>query len=103
MQTHVISIRSDMDYLQKIKTLLHETAHAIDFKLHPEADIDKNRRELIAESVAFVVSSWLGLDTSSYSMGYIRSWQKDKDELKMIADTVQKISSVVVDELEAVM
>jgi hypothetical protein len=103
LQTQIISIRSDMEYLQKIKTLLHETAHAIDFKMNPDTGIKRNRRELIAESVAFVVSSWLGLDTSSYSISYIRSWQKDKDELKMIADTVQKISSIIVDALEEVM
>lgn len=64
LETKVISVRSDLEYLQKIKTLLHETAHAVDFSLHPEPDISRNRRELIAESVAFVVSLRLGLDTS---------------------------------------
>jgi antirestriction protein ArdC len=103
LQTQIINIRSDMGYLQKIKTLLHETAHAIDFKMNPDTGIKRNRRELIAESVAFVVCSWLGLDTSSYSISYIHSWQKDKDELKMIADTVQKISSIMVEALEEVM
>ena len=47
---------------------------------------------MIAESVAFVVSMRLGLDTSSYSMSYIQSWLKEKEELKIIADTVQKVS-----------
>jgi hypothetical protein len=103
LQTQIISIRSDMGYLQKIKTLLHETAHAIDFKMNPDTGIKRNRRELVAESVAYVVSSWLGLDTSSYSISYIHSWQKDKDELKMIADSVQKISSIIVEALEEVM
>ena len=92
LESKIISIRSDLEYLQRIKTLLHETAHAYDFKMNPEEDIPRNRRELIAESVAFVVSMRLGLDTSSYSMSYIQSWLKDKDELKIIADTVQKIS-----------
>jgi hypothetical protein len=103
LQTQIISIRSDMEYLQKIKTLLHETAHAIDFKMNPDTGIKRNRRELVAESVAYVVSSWLGLDTASYSISYIHSWQKDKDELKMIADSVQKISSIIVEALEEVM
>ena len=92
LETGIITVRSDLEYLQRIKTLLHETAHAYDFKMNPEEDIPRNRRELIAESVAFVVSMRLGLDTSSYSMSYIQSWLKDKDELKIIADTVQKIS-----------
>jgi len=80
----------------RIKTLLHETAHAYDFAMNPDDDIPRNRRELIAESVAFVVSMRLGLDTSSYSMGYIQSWLKDKDELKIIADTVQKVSYKII-------
>lgn len=92
LETKVISIRSDLEYLQRIKTLLHETGHAYDFEMNPEEDIPRNRRELIAESVAFVVSMRLGLDTSSYSMSYIQSWLKEKKELKIIADTVQKIS-----------
>ena len=99
LETKVISVRSDLEYLQKIKTLLHETAHAVDFSLHPEPDISRNRRELIAESVAFVVSLRLGLDTSSYSMSYIQSWLRDKEELKIIADTVQKVSYIIINKL----
>lgn len=99
LDTGNICIRADLEYLQKIKTILHEYAHAIDFKLHPEPDVSRNRRELIAESVAFVVSLRLGLDTSSYSMGYIKSWLKDTEELKIIADTVQKVSAYIINNL----
>lgn len=99
LDTGVICVRVDLEYLQKIKTLLHEYAHAIDFKMHPEPDVSRNRRELIAESVAFVVSMRLGLDTSSYSMSYIKSWLKDADELKIIADTVQKVSARIINNL----
>ena len=99
LETRVISIRDDLEYLQKIKTLLHEYAHLLDFQMHPEDDISRNRRELIAESVAFIVSLRLGLDTSRYSMSYIKSWLKDKEELKIIADSVQKIAYTIITEL----
>lgn len=99
LETGVICVRADLEYLQKIKTILHEYAHAIDFKMHPEPDVSRNRRELIAESVAFVVGMRLGLDTSSYSMGYIKSWLKDTEELKIIADTVQKVSARIINNL----
>jgi len=99
LDTGVICVRADLEYLQKIKTLLHEYGHAVDFKLHPEFDISRNRRELIAESVAFVVAMRLGLDTSAYSMSYIKSWLKDKEELKIIADSVQKISAEIINKL----
>ena len=97
--TGVICVREDMEYLQKIKTIIHEYAHAVDFQLHPEEDISRNRRELIAESVAFIVSQRLGLDTSSYSMSYIKSWLTDKKELKIVADAVQKVSARIISNL----
>ena len=97
--TGVICVREDMEYLQKIKTIIHEYAHAIDFELHPQEDIERNRRELVAESVAFIVSQRLGLDTSSYSMSYIRSWLTDKKELKIVADAVQKVSARIISNL----
>ena len=96
LETGIITVRSDLEYLQRIKTLLHETAHAYDFIMNPEEDIPRNRREILAESVAFVVSMRLGLDTSSYSMSYIQSWLKEKEELKAIADTVQKVSYKII-------
>ena len=99
LDSGVICVRSDLEYLQRIKTLLHEYAHALDFEMHPEEDVSRNRRELIAESVAFVVALRLGLDTSSYSMSYIKSWLKDTDELRIIADTVQKVSAKIINNL----
>lgn len=99
LETGVISVRADVEYLQKIKTILHEYAHSIDFAMHPEEDISRNRRELIAESVAYIVSLRLGCDTSRYSMSYIKSWLKDKDELKTIADTVQKVAAKIINNL----
>lgn len=99
LATGVISVREDLDYFHKIKTILHEYAHAIDFKMHPKPEISRNKRELIAESVAFVVSLRLGVNTSSYSMSYIQSWLKDKNELKAIADTVQKVAVTIINKL----
>ena len=96
LESGVISIRTDLEYLQRIKTLLHEVAHHYDFELNPKDDIPRNRREILAESVSYVVSLRLGLDTSAYSFSYIQSWLKDKDELKIIADTVQKISFIII-------
>lgn len=96
-----IAVRSDLDYRQKVKTLLHEYAHAIDYQMNPAKNIAKNRRELVAESVAYVVSDRLGVDTSSYSTGYIKSWLKNKSELKQIVDTVQKISLIIINKLDS--
>lgn len=37
--------------------------------------------ELQAESVAYVVASYYGIDTSDYSFAYLASWSDDKDTL----------------------
>lgn len=99
IDTKVISIREDLDYMQKVKTLLHEYAHLLDFEMNPGDDITRNKRELIAESVAYVVSLRIGIDTSSYSLSYIQSWLSDKTEIKQIADCVQKISYKIINDL----
>lgn len=101
IETGIISINTDYDYLQRIKTLLHEYAHAVDFTMNPGEDIKKNIRELVAESVAFVVMQYMGFDTSSYSIGYIKSWLKDAEELKNVAATVQKIACRIIDKMES--
>ena len=99
IDTKVITVRSDLQYQQKVKSLLHELSHAIDFEINPDMTISRNKRELIAESCAFVVCLRLGIDTSSYSFSYLKSWLKDPKELGEIADCVQKISSKIINEL----
>ena len=101
IETGIISINTDYDYLQRIKTLLHEYAHAVDFTMNPGEDIKKNVRELVAESVAFVVMQYMGFDTSAYSIGYIKSWLKDVEELKTVVVTVQKIACRIIDKVES--
>lgn len=98
-ETGVISINTGYDYLQRIKTLLHEYAHAVDFAMNPGENIQRNIRELVAESAAFIVMQYMGFDTGAYSMGYIRSWLRDAEELKTIAVTVQKIACGIIDRL----
>lgn len=96
LETHVIRISNNIEYRQKIKTILHEYSHALDFKMNPDENIPRNKRELIAESSAYVVCLRLGVDTSSYSFSYLKSWLKEPEELKEIADCVQKISYQII-------
>ncbi len=98
-ETAIISIRADLDYVQKIKTLLHETAHGYDFEKNPNESIPRNRRELIAESVAYICCLRLGIDTSSYSISYLQSWLKQKDEIKIVAAEAQRISYLILNTL----
>lgn len=87
-----IHVKEDLLELQMIKTTIHEMAHAILHNKDNGTDKDTNRREkeVEAESVAYTVCNYLGLDTSDYSFGYIAGWSADK-ELKELKETMEKI------------
>ena len=96
-----IVVRENMPESQTIKTLVHEIAHA---KLHNKEEI-KNRKnnttnflEVEAESVAFIVSNHLGIDTSEYSFGYIAGWSESKElkELMASLELIQGTSSELI-------
>ena len=88
-----IVIKSGMSDAQTLKTAFHETAHKL---LHdPDLAIatvksPRNEKEIQAESVAFMVSERLGLDTSEYSFPYIASWSDGK-ELDQLRNCLQEI------------
>ncbi len=71
----LININPANSTLHQAKTITHELGHAL---LHNYSEYEEHRgdHELGAESVAFVVLSYLNLDTSGYSFGYISHWQK---------------------------
>jgi antirestriction protein ArdC len=63
----------------RVKTLVHELAHALVRADHREEDpeLDRAREELVAETVALTVCSGaLGLDSSGYSVPYLTSWSE---------------------------
>ncbi len=70
-----IVVKEDMSESQTIKTLIHEIAHA---KLHDREVLeqtgeekDQRTKEIEAESIAYTVCQYFGLDTSDYSFPYI--------------------------------
>lgn len=81
-----IVVQKDMSEAQIIKTMLHEVAHSI---LHDKEkgecrDVDGQTKEIQAESIAYCVANYIGIDTSDYSFGYVAGWSNNKelDELK---------------------
>ncbi len=76
-----IVVQEGMDNLQTVKTAIHETAHSLfdnPQSKHYIPDSSRCDKEVRAESVAYMVSKQLGLDTSDYSFAYVTSWSSDK-------------------------
>ncbi|HGY9779671.1 TPA: PBECR4 domain-containing protein [Streptococcus pneumoniae] len=82
-ENQIVLRSNEMNKAQIIKTFLHEMAHA---ELHhadnpQKENLTRSTAELQAESVAYVVSSYYGIDTSEYSFNYLSGWSVDKETL----------------------
>ncbi|PDY78329.1 LPD25 domain-containing protein [Bacillus cereus] len=87
--------------LQNVKTLLHELAHA---KLHT-AETHMNytapEKEFQAEMTAYAVSSYFGIDTSEYSLGYLASWTQGK-EMKDKTKLLKEVHETSIEFIETI-
>lgn len=106
-----IVIDSDMSQMMNCKTAIHERAHALlhdrDNGLEKDSHLDKNSKEVQAESIAYSVcqyynSSGIGIDTSDYSFGYIAGWSSGKDlkELKASLETIRQTTQVIINGID---
>lgn len=101
-----IAINSGMSELQNIKTAIHEITHADlhagQVNLSMDERKDRRTKEVEAESVAFVVCSHYGIDTSEYSFAYVASWSSDKElnVLKGSLDTIQKQAAELITRID---
>lgn len=100
-----IALKEGMAEQQTIKTLVHEISHAIlhDKETGEEKEADRRTKEVQAESVAYVVCNYLGLDTSDYSFGYVAGWSgcKEVKQLTASMEVIRKTASAIIEELRA--
>ena len=98
-----IVIKEGMSEAQTLKTAFHETAHA---RIHG-GDTDKSReqKEVEAESIAYVVCSHFGLDTSDYTFGYVATWagRQDINLLKQSMQTISQTAKAIITDVERAM
>lgn len=100
-----ITLREGMSETQTVCAAIHEMAHAT---LHNysrrnkgETDVerkDRHTEEVEAESIAYAVCAYYGIETSENSFGYLASWSSDKElkELKASLETINKTSSELI-------
>ena len=98
-----IVVKPGMSQVQTIKTLVHEIAHA---KLHKPDDIldvprpdERRRKEVEAESIAYVVCQHFGIDTTDYSLAYVAGWSKGREltELKGSLNIIHATAGEIID------
>ncbi len=82
---------------QQVKTLAHEIAHALLHRDHR----DRRLAELEAESTAYVVCHHLGLDSGSYTFGYVATWAGGGEEavagIKASGSRIQGAASTILE------
>ena len=100
-----ITLRAGMSEVQTVCAAVHEIAHS---KLHDYAKQpnsqpkDSSTEEIEAESIAYTVCAYFGIETSANSFGYVATWSKDKDlkAFKESLDTIRKTSSELISGVE---
>lgn len=105
--TNEIKVQPDMSEVQTIKTMIHEIAHSIvhsnenldQLKQKENIEFSKSEREVQAESIAYIVSSHLGIDTSDYSFPYVATWglSTEPSDLENVKQNLKCIKSTSFD------
>ena len=100
-----ITLRAGMSEVQTVCAAVHEIAHSElhDYAKQPNSQPkDSNTEEIEAESIAYTVCAYFGIETSANSFGYVATWSKDKDlkAFKDSLDTIRKTSSELISGVE---
>lgn len=102
-----IAVKSGIGETQAVKTLIHEISHAVmhNRKVQGLENITKEDREIQAESVAYIISSYLGLETSGYSFGYVASYVGNKEKIENFQKNlkiIQFCANALIEKLEKI-
>jgi len=95
-----IFINKDMSQLHTIRTIVNQIARVC---LHDDCP-DREQLEIEAESVAFIVCQYLGLDTSEFSFHHIAKYSlgRERGVLEKFLDTIQKTALYIIDTFDGV-
>ena len=100
---NTIVVKKGLSNLMRLKVIVHEYAHVLAHshlkKDNEEYSNNREKYETEAESIAYVVSKFLGLDTRDYSETYLYSWSKNKDfkEIDDSFSTIVNYSKKIID------
>lgn len=73
-----VRVRADVDAAQSVKSLCHEAAHVLTMDADDRAAYGSRQcrgvAEVVAESVAYLVTQAHGLDSRQYTFNYVAGW-----------------------------
>lgn len=102
--TDEIKIQKDLPETQTLKTMIHEIAHSVVDDPNSElSKVDRNTKEVRAESIAFIVCDRLGLDTADYTFKYVAGWAHGNDTktLKENMEVIKSVSDELINKIES--
>lgn len=108
-ENNIIVIKKGLSNLMRLKVIVHEYAHSLAHNNlknnNKEYTNHREKYETEAESIAYVVSKYLGLDTRDYSQTYLYSWSKNKDfkEIDNSFSTIVNYSKKIINNYEKVL
>jgi len=104
-RTKVLTINDDASINAQVDVACHELAHALVRVDRQDDDpqLDYAAEELVAESVAHIAVSFVGLDSSASAVPYLTSWAESAapDTFQRIAELVDRLARRLEDALGA--
>jgi hypothetical protein len=98
--TKSVLVAGDLEPPQRLKTLLHEWAH-VELAHDTRTDVPRAIKEVEAESVAYLLSQTVGLDSDAYSIPYIANWSAGNiDTVQSAAEQILATTKRLVTTLE---
>ncbi len=104
-RARAIEVRADVSEAQAVKTLAHELAHVL---RHNPADGGDalfqcaGQKEVVAESVAYLVAAHSGLNTSEYTFPYVAGWSASakSDVMTATAEEIRLTARSIIDQFD---
>jgi len=89
-----IVINAEHETNTQINTLLHEIAHVI---LHKDKKLNKNIKEIQAETVAYIIASYFGLSPKSFN--YLALFDADYKTIMNNFEIISKTVKLIIEKL----
>jgi hypothetical protein len=104
-EAKVVVVDKNLEPAQATKTLAHELGHIranhhVRFPDYATDRVCRGAAEVEAESIAFVVTSHLGMSPAAYSVPYVAGWADDLDVLRHHMSAVVTASQWILGDLE---